>query len=70
MLGLEVFPVDPIQGQVLLASSGQRAGMLLSTLRCARQPPTTQSYLPQDVTIAEAENPAIGKPEPPCTFYQ
>ena len=33
---------------VQLASKGQRLGMLLNSLQCIRQPPTTEDYLAQN----------------------
>lgn len=42
---------------VLLVLSGYRAGMLLNTLQCTGQLPTTKDY--QDGTNAQAEKPAL-----------
>lgn len=44
-------------GGVLLASSGQRPGMQLSTLQCTGQPPLKKNYLVPSVDSVEVKKP-------------
>lgn len=53
---LKTFLVITTMGEgVLLASSGERAGMLLIIPRCTGQPCTVKSYLAQSVSSVEVE---------------
>lgn len=47
------------EAQVLLASSGEVPGSLLSILQCPGQLPTTTDYLAQNVNSADAERPCF-----------
>lgn len=46
-------------GRTLLASSEQRAGMVLNVPQYTGQPHATKNHPAQNVTSAEVENPAI-----------
>lgn len=46
-------------GKWLLASRGYRTGMLLDTLQCIGQPPTTKNYLTPNVNSAKVEKSAL-----------
>lgn len=56
-----IFWLSPLRAEVLLASSGQRPGMLLNTLSVQHSPPTTKNYWTPNVNIAEVENSLILK---------
>lgn len=44
---------------MLLASTGQRPGMLLNILQSIGQPPTTKNYLIQYISNDKVENPVL-----------
>lgn len=44
-------------GLLLTPSCGKRPGMLLNTLQCEGEPPTTRNYLVQSVNSAKGEKP-------------
>ena len=49
---LEAFSVVTTRWRVLLVFRGQRLGMLLNTLKCMRQLPTTKHYLSPNINNA------------------
>ena len=44
---------------MLLASNGQRPGMLLNIIQCTEQSPISSSYLNQNVNSAAVEKPNL-----------